>query len=41
LDVVEGKAFIPIKNALAELLKDDTNYVLVYETLEVSIFEKK
>jgi hypothetical protein len=41
LDVVEGKAFIPVKNALAELLKDDGNYVLVYETLEVSIFEKK
>jgi hypothetical protein len=41
LDVVEGKAFIPVKNALAELLKDDGNYVLVYETLEVSIFQKK
>jgi hypothetical protein len=41
LDVVEGKAFIPVKNALAELLKGDTNYALVYETLEVSIFQKK
>jgi hypothetical protein len=41
LDVVEGKVFIPVKNALAELLKLDMNYELVYETPEVSIFKKK
>ncbi len=41
LDVVDGKEFIPVKNALAELLKLDANYELVYETPEVSIFEKK
>lgn len=41
LDVVEGKEFIPVKKALAELLKDDANYELIYETPEVSIFEKK
>jgi len=41
LDVVEGKAYIPVRNALADLLKHDTNYELIYETAEVSIFEKK
>jgi hypothetical protein len=41
LDVEEGKEFIPVKSALAELLKTDADYRLVYETQEVSIFEKK
>jgi len=41
LDVVEGREFIPVNNALAELLKLEPNYELIYETPEVSIFEKK
>ena len=41
LDVVDGKAYIPVRNALADLLKHDANYELIYETAEVSIFEKK
>ncbi len=41
LDVAEGKEFIPVKNALAELLKLEPNYELVYETQEVSIFKKR
>ncbi len=41
LDVVEGREYNPEKKALAELLKNDANYALIYETQEVSIFKRK
>jgi hypothetical protein len=41
LDVVEGREFVPEKKALAELLKIDANFELIYEKPEVSIFKKK